>query len=158
MNRGAKLTLGDLLRIKVVRNSGLIVIDDIIQGRHPLDMSILDPATRHIVMVAFPGVQLLDVVGPLEVFAAASEAVLEGPPKSDARGYRLTVIGSEPGVVRASSGLSLGVDRAYEDLPDEIDTLIVAGKGHEEGQTVGSTVLPFSDHAEVRKALAEMGA
>ena len=38
------------------------------------------------------------------------------------------------------------------------DTLIVAGKGHEEGQTVGSTVLPFSDHAEVRKALAEMGA
>ncbi|MCO5730303.1 UDP-N-acetylmuramoyl-L-alanyl-D-glutamate--2,6-diaminopimelate ligase [Rhizobium sp. SSA_523] len=36
------------------------------------------------------------------------------------------------------------------------DTLIVAGKGHEEGQTVGATVLPFSDHAEVRKALEEM--
>ncbi len=33
------------------------------------------------------------------------------------------------------------------------DTLIVAGKGHEEGQTIGTTVLPFSDHAEVRKAL-----
>ena len=33
------------------------------------------------------------------------------------------------------------------------DTLIVAGKGHEEGQTVGTTVLPFSDHVEVRKAL-----
>jgi UDP-N-acetylmuramoyl-L-alanyl-D-glutamate--2,6-diaminopimelate ligase len=33
------------------------------------------------------------------------------------------------------------------------DTLIVAGKGHEEGQTVGSTTLPFSDHVEVRKAL-----
>ena len=110
-------------------NSGFNVIDDIIQGRHPLDMPILDPAPRHIVMVAFPGVQLLDVVGPLEVFAAASEAVLEGPPKSDARGYRLTIVGSEPGVVRASSGLSLGVDRAYEDLPEEIDTLIVAG-GH----------------------------
>ena len=57
-------------------NSGFNVIDDIIQGRHPLDMPILDPAPRHIVMVAFPGVQLLDVVGPLEVFAAASEAVL----------------------------------------------------------------------------------
>lgn len=35
------------------------------------------------------------------------------------------------------------------------DTLIVAGKGHEEGQTVGSVTLPFSDHAEVRKALEE---
>ncbi|TCL74984.1 UDP-N-acetylmuramoyl-L-alanyl-D-glutamate--2,6-diaminopimelate ligase [Rhizobium sp. BK251] len=36
------------------------------------------------------------------------------------------------------------------------DTLIVAGKGHEEGQTVGSVTLPFSDHAEVRKAMEEM--
>ncbi|AQS42011.1 MAG: UDP-N-acetylmuramoyl-L-alanyl-D-glutamate--2,6-diaminopimelate ligase [Candidatus Tokpelaia hoelldobleri] len=33
------------------------------------------------------------------------------------------------------------------------DTLIVAGKGHEEGQIVGSDILPFSDHAEVRAAL-----
>ncbi len=35
------------------------------------------------------------------------------------------------------------------------DTLIVAGKGHEEGQTVGSLTLPFSDHAELGKALEE---
>jgi UDP-N-acetylmuramoyl-L-alanyl-D-glutamate--2,6-diaminopimelate ligase len=33
------------------------------------------------------------------------------------------------------------------------DTLIVAGKGHEEGQTVGAETYPFSDHEEVRKAL-----
>ncbi len=37
------------------------------------------------------------------------------------------------------------------------DTLIVAGKGHEEGQTIGDTVLPFSDHLELRKALEEAG-
>ena len=36
------------------------------------------------------------------------------------------------------------------------DTLIVAGKGHEEGQTVGAVTLPFSDHAELRKALEEL--
>ena len=36
------------------------------------------------------------------------------------------------------------------------DTLIVAGKGHEEGQTVGTVTLPFSDHAELRKALEEL--
>ncbi|MBR0555081.1 UDP-N-acetylmuramoyl-L-alanyl-D-glutamate--2,6-diaminopimelate ligase [Ciceribacter sp. L1K23] len=36
------------------------------------------------------------------------------------------------------------------------DTLIVAGKGHEEGQTVGSVTLPFSDHAELTKALEEL--
>ena len=38
------------------------------------------------------------------------------------------------------------------------DTLVVAGKGHEEGQTVGEVTLPFSDHREVRAALKERGA
>lgn len=38
------------------------------------------------------------------------------------------------------------------------DTLIVAGKGHEEGQTIGAETFPFSDHAEVRKSLGEFAA
>ncbi len=33
------------------------------------------------------------------------------------------------------------------------DSLIVAGKGHEEGQMIGGVNHPFSDHAEVRAAL-----
>ncbi|MER9633966.1 UDP-N-acetylmuramoyl-L-alanyl-D-glutamate--2,6-diaminopimelate ligase [Mesorhizobium sp. M0228] len=38
------------------------------------------------------------------------------------------------------------------------DTLIVAGKGHEEGQTIGTETLHFSDHEEVRSALREQAA
>ncbi len=38
------------------------------------------------------------------------------------------------------------------------DTLIVAGKGHEEGQTIGAETSPFSDHEEVRSALRERAA
>jgi UDP-N-acetylmuramoyl-L-alanyl-D-glutamate--2,6-diaminopimelate ligase len=38
------------------------------------------------------------------------------------------------------------------------DTLIVAGKGHEEGQTIGAETFPFSDHEEVRRALRERAA
>jgi len=38
------------------------------------------------------------------------------------------------------------------------DTLIVAGKGHEEGQTIGAETFAFSDHDEVRKALREWSA
>ena len=34
------------------------------------------------------------------------------------------------------------------------DILVVAGKGHELGQIVGSDILPFSDHEAVRSALA----
>ncbi|MEM8838698.1 MAG: UDP-N-acetylmuramoyl-L-alanyl-D-glutamate--2,6-diaminopimelate ligase [Pseudomonadota bacterium] len=33
------------------------------------------------------------------------------------------------------------------------DVVVIAGKGHETGQIVGDTVLPFSDHDVVRKAL-----
>ena len=36
------------------------------------------------------------------------------------------------------------------------DCLVVAGKGHEQGQIVGDQTLPFSDQEEVRKALQEM--
>ena len=72
----------------------------------------------------------------------------------------------DPAVVRseimaaAPSATEIG-DRAKAirhavSLMDAGDTLIVAGKGHEEGQTVGTTVLPFSDHVEVRKALEEL--
>jgi UDP-N-acetylmuramoyl-L-alanyl-D-glutamate--2,6-diaminopimelate ligase len=38
------------------------------------------------------------------------------------------------------------------------DTLIIAGKGHEEGQTIAGVTHPFSDHAELRKALKEVAA
>jgi len=35
------------------------------------------------------------------------------------------------------------------------DVLLVAGKGHETGQTVGTTVIPFSDHDAVTAALTQ---
>lgn len=79
---------------------------------------------RRVAMVAFPSVQLLDVVGPLEVLAAAGFAETSrdlGP------GYSIEVVGPEPGFVRASSGLVIGVDRGFDDRPETIDTLIVAG-------------------------------
>lgn len=38
------------------------------------------------------------------------------------------------------------------------DTLVVAGKGHEEGQTIGGETFPFSDHEEVRGALKGLAA
>jgi len=50
---------------------------------------------------------------------------------------------------------SLAISKAVAMLKSG-DTLIVAGKGHEEGQTIGSVTLPFSDHAEVREALEEL--
>jgi len=37
------------------------------------------------------------------------------------------------------------------------DTLLLAGKGHETGQKIGSVIHPFDDREEARKAVAELG-
>ena len=46
------------------------------------------PATRHVAMVAFPGVQILDVTGPLEVFGCAARLLAEPGRRARRRRYR----------------------------------------------------------------------
>jgi len=48
------------------------------------------------------------------------------------------------------------ISEAMEALQDG-DMLIVAGKGHEEGQQIGDTILPFSDIEVVKKLLGQGG-
>ena len=78
---------------------------------------------RRIDILAFPSVQLLDVSGPLQVFATANQLAGESalPPP-----YAPRVIAPGDGVVRSSAGIAL----AAEPLPSPrqpADTLIVAG-------------------------------
>ncbi len=76
---------------------------------------------KTIVMVALPGVQLLDVSGPLDVFAEANAQL-----GRDA--YRLLVATGEPGAIRSSSGVRLMPDRVIGvDSDAPIDTLLIAG-------------------------------
>lgn len=77
-------------------------------------------APRQIAILAYPGVQSLDVTGPLEVFTAA------GVHDSRGRGYRTLVLAPQAGPVRSSSGLTLVPDGAVFDAP-ALDTLIIAG-------------------------------
>jgi UDP-N-acetylmuramoyl-L-alanyl-D-glutamate--2,6-diaminopimelate ligase len=71
--------------------------------------------------------------------------------------------GEEPAIIRkdimsaAASAIEIGdraqaIARAVSDLRAG-DILLVAGKGHEEGQTIGTQVLKFSDHDAVLAAL-----
>ena len=77
--------------------------------------------TRTVVMVALPGVQLLDVSGPLDVFAEANAQVRR-------EAYSLLVAAAGPEPLRSSSGVRLIADRVIgRDLDDPIDTLLVAG-------------------------------
>ena len=69
---------------------------------------------RTVIVLAFPGVQSLDVAGPVEVFAAAGE-------------YAVEVVAPRAGAVRTQSGLTLSVERGLAEVTGPIDTLVVAG-------------------------------
>jgi transcriptional regulator GlxA family with amidase domain len=76
---------------------------------------------RPVHILAFPNVQLLDVAGPLQVFASANVQLAEqGKPAF----YAPTVVAALPGSVVSSAGLGL----MTLPLPSEpSDTLIIAG-------------------------------
>jgi transcriptional regulator GlxA family with amidase domain len=77
--------------------------------------------TKLVAILALPGVQLLDVSGPLDVFAEANIQAAD-------EAYRLRLIASTPGAVRSSSGARLVPDGVIGELAEEpIDTLLVAG-------------------------------
>ena len=63
---------------------------------------------RHVTIVAYDGVQSLDIVGPHEVFASAGQAAAS---LGRAGRYRVTVASGRGGVVRTESGLELGTVR-----------------------------------------------
>jgi transcriptional regulator GlxA family with amidase domain len=73
---------------------------------------------RRVVIVAFPGVQTLDVTGPAEVFRAAS---LIHPP-----GYEVTVAATQEGPLSTST-VSFVPDARLDQCKGPIHTLIVAG-------------------------------
>jgi transcriptional regulator GlxA family with amidase domain len=78
---------------------------------------------RRIVIVAFEGVQPLDVTGPHEVFAGAGRAAAS---LGRAGGYRVSVVSKGGGMVRAESGLELGT-APLPGRAQPIDTLVLAG-------------------------------
>jgi len=78
-------------------------------------------AVKTIAILALPGVQLLDVSGPLDVFAEANAQA-----RKDI--YRPLVVGVSLGAIRSSSGVRLMPDLVAGVPPAEkIHTLLVAG-------------------------------
>jgi len=76
---------------------------------------------RIIAIVAMPGVQLLDVSGPLDVFAEANV-------QAQKNAYRLLIVAKNAGHIRSSSGVRLVPDLVIGDTAEvKIDTLLVAG-------------------------------
>lgn len=79
---------------------------------------------RQVGIVAVPGFELLDLAGPLSLFASATwDGSNDGRPA-----YRCRVIGLEAGPVAASIGTAVTADVGFADMdPGELDTLLIAG-------------------------------
>ncbi|WP_430387861.1 GlxA family transcriptional regulator [Dyella sp. 20L07] len=76
--------------------------------------------TKTVAVIALPGVQLLDVSGPLDVFAQANV-------EAGKAFYTPKVIGYQRGPIRSSSGARLLPDGIASEWNERVDTLLVAG-------------------------------
>jgi transcriptional regulator GlxA family with amidase domain len=76
--------------------------------------------TRKVALIGYEGAQSLDIVGPMEVFSMANRF-------SDAPAYEIMLASADGGTIACNSGLALGGSVALEDLPEDLDTILVAG-------------------------------
>ncbi|WP_413626791.1 GlxA family transcriptional regulator [Luteibacter sp. Lutesp34] len=76
-----------------------------------------------IAILAPPGVQMLDVSGPADVFAEANR-------QSGREVYRVVTVGTAPLAIVASSGMRFLPDTTIHDTFERLDTLLVAGSPH----------------------------
>lgn len=101
---------------------------------------------RSIVIVAFDGVQPLDVVGPHEVFAGATRAAASSRRPG---GYRVGLVSVRGGPVRAESGLELST-RPLPETSDRIDTLVLAGGSGADAAATDDALLAWIDRTAPR--------
>lgn len=76
---------------------------------------------KTVAMVLFPDFLLLDMAGPMEVFSIANRYLAP-----DQR-YELLTIGTEPGALRASNGVSVQADLPIDQAGASYDLLLVPG-------------------------------
>jgi transcriptional regulator GlxA family with amidase domain len=75
---------------------------------------------RPIALLAFDGIQVLDVTGPAAVFAAANDAA--GLPF-----YRIHILSVRGGPVTSNSGVALFTEALLDVAPEAMDTVLIAG-------------------------------
>jgi UDP-N-acetylmuramoyl-L-alanyl-D-glutamate--2,6-diaminopimelate ligase len=94
------------------------------------------------------------LMGRIAVDKADVVIVTDDNPRSeDPAAIRAEILKAAPGA-REIGDRALAIRTAIGELQPG-DVLVVAGKGHETGQIIGDRTLPFSDHDEVRAAIAE---
>jgi transcriptional regulator GlxA family with amidase domain len=103
----------------------------------------MQPPILTIAILAPPGVQMLDVSGPADVFAEANR-------QTGREVYRVTTVGTEPRAITASSGMRFLPDRSVLDDLADLDTLLVAGSPDLPQAAVDLTVVEWMRRQSAR--------
>ncbi|MDJ0931147.1 UDP-N-acetylmuramoyl-L-alanyl-D-glutamate--2,6-diaminopimelate ligase [Breoghania sp.] len=92
-----------------------------------------------------------------EVASRRADVVIitdDNPRSENPAEIRMAMMNAAPGAMEIGDrGIAI---KAAVEMLEAGDVLCVAGKGHEIGQIVGETVLPFSDHETVKTVLADL--
>jgi UDP-N-acetylmuramoyl-L-alanyl-D-glutamate--2,6-diaminopimelate ligase len=93
-------------------------------------------------------------MGKVAVAKADLAIVTDDNPRSEnPAAIRSEILSSAPGAIEIGDRAA-AIAEAISVL-NRGDVLLVAGKGHETGQTIGTTIIPFSDHDAVTAALKQ---
>lgn len=101
---------------------------------------------KRVAMLLFPGVQALDVSGPLDVFAEANAFIPAG------HGYQVVTLSALPAPLRASNGQWLGADHGIDAHDGTADILLVPGGPELPSETPSAALLDW-----LRKASRHAG-
>jgi transcriptional regulator GlxA family with amidase domain len=101
-------------------------------------------APRQVDLLAFPDFQLLDIAGPMQVFASANRTLEES---REAPAYRLRIVARQAQTA-AWAGLTL-LSEPLPDMDEPCDTLVIAG---------GEAVHQAAEDAELVAWIARKGA
>ena len=103
----------------------------------------LQARTRRVVFIAGPGTEILDLVGPFQVFARAAEMFTRQNPGSLPI-YSVEVITSSPRAsVVTNCGLRIAAHKTFRRVRGEIDTMLIAGGSAIENDEISIEVVQW---------------
>jgi transcriptional regulator GlxA family with amidase domain len=85
-----------------------------------------EPKAKPIGILAFDGVEIIDLTGPLDVFALSNEGFKRAGFSQEPL-YPIRMFAKQAELVTTSCGLQINATCAYGELRDDIDTLVVPG-------------------------------
>ncbi len=82
--------------------------------------------SRRIGVLVWPGCDVLDVCGPIDVFFYA-KYWLQRYGRICEPGYQCDIVAATPGPIKTTCGIELIATHSYSDIEDGLDTLVVVG-------------------------------